>query len=331
MRVPFFSAVLGALALCVAAGPGCSDRKAEIPPNGTADDGGGLPEDDASLPPPPKGQVAIAAYNVRAFFDTVCDTGACGPSDFEQALTAAQFKTKADGIAGGIKRLNADVVLLEEVENQTCLDALKTRLPQYPSAHIGETNFNGSVDVAIMAKDPIKAVKTHRQDQITLPNGQKDRFTREFLEIDLEHDGVPYTVFGAHFKSKNNDDPNLRLGEAQAARLIVLARAKAEPARLIVMGGDLNDSPGSPPINALEVKSADGQLVRVEARDLSADQQMSYFGGSFSSAIDHLLIPAPIVEYHVKGTTRIVGDSSNRGLGGSDHAAIIANFRFAVP
>jgi endonuclease/exonuclease/phosphatase family metal-dependent hydrolase len=295
----------------------CSDRQSLVPPNGTGDAG----VDGAAA-----GEVTVAAFNVARFFDTNCDTGSCGSNSFEQALTATQFKAKADQIAQGIESLNADVVLLEELEKEVCATALQERLPAYKHRAFGETNFAASLDVGVIAKDEIKAVRTHRQDRITLPNGRSDRFTREFLEVDLVHEGVPYTVFVAHFKSKAApDDPDLRLGEAQAARAIVLKRASLEPSRLLVLGGDFNDTPGSAPINTLESSDASGQLARVAARDLPPAEQTSYFG-PFASAIDHLFVPAPLVEQHIKGSTRIAHEGG-RGLAGSDHGAIVARFK----
>jgi uncharacterized protein len=103
----------------------------------------------------------------------------------------------------------------------------------------------------------------------------------------------------------------------------VLARHKAEPTRTLVFGGDLNDTPDSPPLAMLESTDAAGQLIRV-----TADEQVSY-RGSFKSAIDHLFLPAPLVERHIKGSTKVLGDSPTRGLEGSDHAAIVADFKLA--
>jgi uncharacterized protein len=275
--------------------------------------------------PPTAADVRIAAYNVNLFFDTVCDS-TCGTADFERVLTPAAFQAKAKRVADALKTLGADVVMLEEVEKEICLSAVQALAPGYLYGAFGETGFKGSIDVGVLSKDPIEKVTKHRGEALKLPSGRVDRFTREFLEVDLDHAGVKYTVFVAHFKSKSSDDPELRLAEAEAARRIVLARAAAEPTRLLVFGGDLNDGPGSPPLNALERADAAGQLLRVATRDLAPADQISFRGG-FKSAIDHLFVPAVLAERHRKGSTKVVGDTQTTGLQGSDHAAIVANFQ----
>jgi uncharacterized protein len=218
------------------------------------------------------------------------------------------------------------VVLLEEIEKESCLSAVQANAPAYLYGAFGETGFKGSIDVGVLSKDPIEKVTKHRDQAFRLPSGRLERFTREFLEVDLDHAGVKYTVFAAHLKSKSSDDPELRLAEAEAARRIVLARVTAEPTRLFVLGGDFNDTPGSPPIKALERADAAGQLLRVATRDLTAAEQVSFRGG-FKSAIDHLFMPAALAERHRMGSTKIVGDTATTGLQGSDHAAIVADFQ----
>lgn len=335
------SSILAAACFVSALAVGCETRNIINSPSTSS--GGSEDEDagegaDGEVPfsdagpdtgPPPAGAVRIATYNVRNFFDTVCDTGQCTASDYEEQLSASAYDAKANGIAAGVRKIGADVVLLQEIEKDACLQTLSTKLSNtYPHKHIGETNFNGSVDVAILSKDPIAAVRTHRQDKFKLSDNRTVSFTREFLEVDLDRKGTLYTVFVAHFKAKTDDDPVLRLGEATEARKIVLARAAASPGRLIVFGGDLNDFPGSPPINAIVAGNA---LVLAELRDLSIAEANTEFSGGTGYAIDHLVVLGSDAERHIKGSTRVVQDAVKKGLGGSDHAGLVADFMATAP
>lgn len=328
-------AAAAAMSLAVA----CDDQKITGGSSGSSSGGdedagltdGEAPFDDAGsdAAPPAAGAVRIATYNVQNFFDTVCDTGLCKPSDYETQFTPAQYESKSNSVASGVRKIGADVVLLQEIEKDACLQTLSTKLNNaYPYKQIGETNFNGSVDVAILSKDPIKAVRTHRQDKFKLTDNRTVSFTREFLEVDLDRKGTLYTVFVGHFKAKVDDDPVLRLGEATEARKIVLATAAANPGRLVVFGGDLNDFPGSPPLNALV---AGGEMVLAELRDLSGNATFTEFSGGTGHPIDHLLVPKALTERHVKGTTRVVQDAANKGLSGSDHAGLLADFLVSPP
>ena len=83
--------------------------------------------------------VRIAAFNVHRFFDTVCDSAACGGSNYEELPSPEEFSARASQLAAAIASLNAGVVLVEEVESQASLDALRTRLPGLPWAVLGET------------------------------------------------------------------------------------------------------------------------------------------------------------------------------------------------
>jgi uncharacterized protein len=273
--------------------------------------------------------VTIAAYNVELFFDTTCDSGNCSSTSFEQVPSESAFRAKAKAIAEGIKRTNADVVMLEEVESQASLDAVKAELPGFRESRVADTGSGGNINVAILAKDPISNTARHRGTRFQTSDGRTERFVREFFEVEMNRNGTKYTVFVGHFKAKRDDDPALRLAEATRARQIVLERAKAFPTRLIVMGGDLNDGPGSPPINMLESNDAQGQLVRVLGVDVPAEEQYTWFGGSFRSKLDHLFVPKPIADRYAMGSAKVVKDGATRGLGGSDHGAVVA--RFTLP
>ena len=86
-------------------------------------------------------KLRVATFNVREFFDTRCDTRACNGS-FEEQPSQSIFDAKAKQLALGIESLGADIVLLQEVESSSCLDALVSNLqgPMYSVGEIAETN-----------------------------------------------------------------------------------------------------------------------------------------------------------------------------------------------
>lgn len=271
-------------------------------------------------------RLAFAAYNVHRFFDTVCDSGECASGDYEEQPTQAEFEAKADTLAAAVRRLAPDVICLEEVENQAALDALAARLPELPSKVMGELGYPASVDVALLARDPVTLVRRHHGRVLTRPDGSTTSFAREFLEVHLDVDGTEAIVFCAHFKAKSNDDPGRRLAEAQEAAEILAETSAASPHALIVLGGDLNDVPGSAPLEALE---GSGDLLRV-ASDMTESQATYTYNGR-ATALDHLFVDLRAAGAYVPGSTGIFRDGAGRGLGGSDHAAIRALFRPGEP
>jgi len=276
-------------------------------------------------PPAPHARAVlrVATLNAHLFFDTVCDSGRCGEGDFEAAPTAAEFARDAEVIAAAVRALDADVVLLQEVENQRCLDALRERLGDaYPTALVGETGRPASIDVAVLARDPMVSWRGHRGVPFARPDGRRATFARELLEVHLDHGGRRVVVFAAHFRSKVRDDPGLRLGEAMAARRIVAARGSELPDALVVLGGDLNDTPGSPAIDALE---EGGALARVAAT-LPEGQQATYVYHGRAMALDHLFVPRAAMARVVAGSVRVLRDAPGEGYAGSDHASLRADF-----
>jgi predicted extracellular nuclease len=268
--------------------------------------------------------VRIAAFNVHRLFDTVCDSGACGGSNYEALPSPQEFSAKAQQLATAIASLNAGVVLVEEVETQASLEALRSRLPGLPHVVLGETGTPASVDVGVLSAWPITRWRGHRDQVLRRPDGSATTFSRELLEVHLDVAGTEVVVFAAHFRSKVNDDPGRRLAEAQAAHALVTAVAAEHPRALVVLGGDLNDVPGSPPLNALE---EGGSLLRV-ARDRPVADTWTYAYYGDLQAIDHLFLARNESGGYVPASFRTVRDAS-RGLGGSDHAAVIADFFLA--
>lgn len=309
----------------------CSDQTVAVPtvPPGSTDAGakdGTAPVtgwgDPASTKRP--GVLRIQQLNTRRYFDATCDSNDCAAGGFEEVVSADAFSARTAEIAQALSRIEADVITLGEVENQAALDALQKQLKasgqEYPVAFLAEIGSAGSVDVGVLSRGKLDSTVPHRKDP--LPNGMK--FTREFPEVHLTIGTATVIVFAAHFRSKADDEPARRLAEATAAHTIMVDVAAANTGALVLLGGDLNDTPGSPPLNALE---KDNALVRV-AKDLPTDQQGTYnFGGS-NQAIDHIYTTASHASSYVPKSAKVVRDGSGTtgGFGGSDHASIYADF-----
>jgi endonuclease/exonuclease/phosphatase family metal-dependent hydrolase len=330
-------AVIGAAGVLTGA---CSDQSiVPTPPPGVgvAVDGGGVAVDGgggADGDPAPAadggtqrpGVIRVAQFNVRRFFNTVCDSGKCASGDFEDLPTQAEFDAKTDALAKGIALIDPDIIALEEVETQGCLDALNAKLATmgkgFPIAHLGETGSQGSVDVAVLARGTLTEVKTHRDVPLTEADGTMTTFTRELLEVRMTFGARSVVMFAAHFRSQVMDDPARRLAEAKGAQAIVAKTSTDLPDSLVILGGDLNDKPGSDAINAME---AGGALLRV-ASDIPADAQGTYIFNGVKNAIDHIFVGAPQASRYVPTSSIVYSDSAKGGFSSSDHASLAAEF-----
>lgn len=264
----------------------------------------------------------VATFNIRLFFDSSCDSAACGSGEFEQVLSPAELEARADSIADAIRALDADVISVQEVETQVSMDALAARLvDRYPTVVFGETGAPGSVDVAVLGAGKLLEVRKHRYDPMYKPDGTPTYFAREFLEVHLELGAHRVIQFSAHFRSKASDDPGRRLAEAQKAREIMTASTEELPEAIVVLGGDLNDTPGSEPIEALEYGS---DLLRV-AKDKPLLEQATYTWNGQGQAIDHVFLATASRGVYVPGSATVVRDPGAPGLASSDHAALFAD------
>lgn len=279
-------------------------------------------DEDATLPdedtPLHTEEVAIATWNVYRFFDTVCDSGQCGSGDYEELPSDAEFNAQADDIANGIKKINADVILLEEVESERCMEALASRLGYSASQWIiVENRFRkGDVYTAIMTKGTIVA---HKQYEKT----DSGYFSRPLLQATIDY-GSEFIVFVAHFKSQSNDNPELRLAEAEKTHDIVTAVAMDNQDTLVVMGGDLNDVPSSPPLDALLDA---GDFLRV-ADELGHPGDATYWYKR-AIAIDHILMSTRAGGTFLPGSGEIFKNGATQySFQESDHAAVRAEFSF---
>ncbi|MEE2779529.1 MAG: endonuclease/exonuclease/phosphatase family protein [Myxococcota bacterium] len=271
--------------------------------------------------------VRVVTWNVARLFDPVCDSGSCAKGDFEAAPSSEAFQARVDRLGTVLESLDADILLLQEVESRACMEALAGRLgPSYSVAHLAETGKPGSLDVGVLARGSLKEIRGHRDRFLPRPGGGRTRFSRELLEMHLELNGHPVVVFSAHFRSKRRDDPGKRLAEARAAHDILLRTALDRPEALVILGGDLNDVPGSPPLDAL----LQGDQLKRVAADIPdrGDWTHSYRGKR--QALDHLLwAPTPGGAYRA-GSARAVRLPQGKDRE-SDHAPLVAEFSLLTP
>ncbi len=314
---------MAALFVAALLAPACSFWGNTTDTSGTESDSGSDSEGSSTATVGDPEHISIATFNVRLFFDTKCNSGKCSGDDFEVVASASGFEARADEIAAAIRTIDADIILLQEIENQPCIDALASRLPSYDSVHLGEQGYPASLDTAIFSTLPTLEVVSHQDEEFPHPEGGTTSFTRDLLEVHFEVGGARVIVFDAHFRSKVFDDPGRRLAEGQRAGEWLALRAQEHPDALIVLGGDLNDTPGSAPLLALEGAAT---VSRVAAE---LDDDSTYVYGGNSQAIDHLYLVTTDAGEHLENSSvifRILKNSGWSGFGGSDHAALRSNF-----
>lgn len=272
--------------------------------------------------PAPKA-LSIANWNVHDFFDTVND------STQDSVLSATDYTKKQKGIGAVLKDLNADVVMLAEVEKQHILDDMNKNVlgNMYANRTLLEGNDPRGINVAVMSKIPPDAVTSHKDDTFTKAgtNGPVYHYSRDCLEVRFTFNDRKIVLLGVHYKSKEpTDDPDKRLAEAQHTRALADGITQADPSTVVIILGDYNDTPGSPPLAA--VVGVAPALYADAADAVTASLRHTYNYNGTLELIDHqlgndlaakLLDPTKVLIKHGAG----VDDGTAYA---SDHAPIFA-------
>ncbi|MCL2324908.1 MAG: hypothetical protein FWC40_00170 [Proteobacteria bacterium] len=273
-------------------------------------------------PPPPPPEFSIATYNVHNFFDQKCDSGRCGSGDYEKVLSEEAYQRKLNETVDAIRTIQADVILLQEIETEAIMLDIQANLPDYRAALFGEIGTPASVDVALLAKGEFIRTAKHRSNH-TLPDGSNRRLARELLEAEIRLDNGPeITVLTTHFVSKVTDaEGSRRLAEAQLVRRLIEERLQENPNTLLAFGGDLNDTPDSPPITTLTANA----LLEISTKGM---YNVATWRNRYE--LDYILHNDPLKNKH-QYTVIFCNLDPTTGFGSSDHCAVKSIYTASVP
>lgn len=206
-----------------------------------------------------KGVIRLASYNIENLFDAKDDPSLSGDQeDKDQAKPDAHKQ----GVAAAIKRLDADIIALQEIES---LDALTEFRDQYLSGlgydHVVSMDAGDErgIENAVISRFPISDSKNwvgmklegeHPEKDGNRPNawfGKPVTFHRSPLRVTVEipaemsSTGKPYalTLFVVHHKSGRNFD-YWREAEAKGALDLIAEFTKEAPEANVIVMGDFN-------------------------------------------------------------------------------------------
>ena len=205
---------------------------------GTTSAGGG-----GALPDPKP--LKVVTWNVKNLVDDQDDGEMFEEQDF-------QWESHVSDVANVLNAIDADVIVLQEVEHTTILGAVVSELTgSYPFHQVIDANDPRGIDVGLISKLEPDDVITHRGDNFSVVGTDEPtfRYARDALEIRLTFNGRKLAFFGVHYKSKESDDPQKRLAEAQHTRKLADIVTEDDPSAGVLILGDFNDLPGSPPLD----------------------------------------------------------------------------------
>lgn len=272
-----------------------------------------------ALPPSPSARhpaggrtVRVATWNVHDLFDAVDRLSP--PGDLDDVPTLAEVEAKLARVAGVLAELDADVVLLEEVENLPLVEALAARAG-YGDARLVEGFDPRGIDVAVLSRFPIGSYLSHLGE---LGSDGRPLWSRDCVEAHTASGGSALVIVGSHLVSRLTDPAGARRRE-QAARMREIADdvARAAPGALVLAGGDLNDEPAA---DALAPLLADGRWVDA-LEPLGLATTWTWTGSAGGARFDYLLVPRA-EEWRVVSAA-VVDDAAVAAA--SDHRPVVVD------
>jgi endonuclease/exonuclease/phosphatase family metal-dependent hydrolase len=222
--------------------------------------------------------IRLATWNVHDLFDEVDRLEP--PGALDERPGAGEVEARLAAVAAVLVRLDADAVLLQEVEDLPLLRRLAARCG-YPEARLLEGNDPRGIDVALLSRLPVVAYLGHAGEA-----GADGRWLwpRDAVEAVLTVGDQRVVLVGTHLSSRLSDPAGVRRA-LQAARLRALADGAEDRwgAALVVAGGDLNDDAAAP---ALRPLLGDG------AWHVAAPGRWTWSDGASRAVLDHLAVRA---------------------------------------
>lgn len=203
-----------------------------------------------------------------------------------------------------IKETAPDILITIEVENRPTLKRFNEQVLgttfacKYPHAMVIDGNDERGIDVGLLSRYPIVAIRSHVDD--ALPDGRLV-FSRDCPEFGIVLPGERHLVIlPNHFKSKRsgNDQTSRTRRRAQAQRAHEIAQAALQRSDFVVLGGDLNDTPDSGPLEPL---FQDGFTEVSTHPSYPRDRPGTYQTGLAVHKIDHLIM-APALNARLRHT-----------------------------
>ncbi len=264
----------------------------------------------------------VLTWNVHNLVNDKNDSSA----PFEPFVSATEYATHRKAVAAVLATMDADVVVLQEVENENVLKDLNdTELGgKYMAIGLIDGNDPRGIDIAVLSKIPIDSIVTHQDDSFPLngTQGPNYSFSRDCPEIHINFNGRSMVFLGAHLKAKQDDDPVKRLAEAQQTRAIANGLAKADPSRAILILGDFNDTPDSAPYLAIRGEGANQYADA--AQFVPAADRWSYDYQGKLELIDYQM-SSPVLSPMLDSSSVVIRHGNDVD-DASDHAPVMATY-----
>lgn len=279
--------------------------------------------------------LTVATYNLYNMFDVYDD-----PYSRDEG-TRVKPRAEIEKVAEAIRAINADVIAVQEVENEGILRTMVQKMlgdMKYRHVVVMPTNSERGGNIGVISRKPVVSIKSHRWARLTLEGKESSwRFARDLMQVTIQAtESKTLDLFVVHLKSKRTvaGDPNAvmwRSAEALGARRIVDRYLQANPGAWVCLAGDCNDTPDSAPIQLLLKPDAKGKAPLADLHSsLAKEKRITYRSKSYgNSNLDYIMASKALADRVVPDSAIIYSDADKAS--GSDHLPVVVKFNLAEP
>lgn len=247
--------------------------------------------------------ITVANDVTFCFFDT---------DGLADSSNEGKFKAVADTLAD----IDADVVTLASVQDETALKRLADKLDRYPYSKL-VVGPDPQRHLAMLAKISPERFATVKDGRYNVKSRETNKLAslptrRGFAHALFNFDGYRLHVIGAHLKSREKhpefNQTDMRRYEARLLRYYVTDIMKNDPDANILVMGNLNDTCGKSPIKDVYNRrfGVDKRLFDARPLDQNRTSWTCWNAKTDSSErIDYAIVSSSLVPEIVRKKTRI--------------------------
>lgn len=187
----------------------------------------------------------VMNWNLQTFFDANFDGNEYAEfKNSKKGWTQEKYEVRLDRLASVIKKMDADVIVMEEIEKEAQLQDIKNRLSgtfdfskTYTHA-IFTAEEKSSIGCALLSRYPISDISAHSME-INLE--QKQPAMRPILQCTAQKKGKNLVLFVNHWKSKSGGAEESEIWRKRQEKLLSDLMWKAQKENNAVLAiGDFN-------------------------------------------------------------------------------------------
>ena len=193
-----------------------------------------------------KESVTVMNWNLQTFFDAEFDGNEY--SEYKSAKSGwsvTKYNERLERLAAVIKELDADVVVMEELEKEAQLNDIANMLSGtfnfsklYKYA-VFSTNPGSSIGCAVLSRLPIDEISVHSLDLRSYSSSQPSM--RPVMQVSVHSGAKKFVLFVNHWKSKSGGEEESRIWRRSQERLLARLMAKEiEKGNSVLATGDFN-------------------------------------------------------------------------------------------